>query len=88
MLLCARADIRNYSTSFRLCFSRAYTQPVLVEEVEMIAEPKHDAHRDETVRGRRERKRDEKALDEALKNTFPLFHQVSVEQPVLTAAHE
>ena len=29
----------------------------------MIAEPKHDPHRDETVRGRRERKRDEKALD-------------------------
>ena len=37
----------------------------------MIAEPKHDARRGETVRGRRERKRDEKALDEALKNTFP-----------------
>ena len=54
----------------------------------MIAEPKHDARRDETVRGRRERKRDEKALDEALKNTFPASDPVSVEQPVLTAAHE
>lgn len=54
----------------------------------MIAEPKHDAHRDETVRGRRERKRHEKALDEALKNTFPASDPVSVEQPVLTAAHE
>ena len=63
-------------------------RPVLVEEVEMIAEPKHNAHRDETVRGRRERKRDEKALDEALKNTFPASDPVSVEQPVLTAAHE
>ena len=52
------------------------------------AEPKHDAHRDETVRSRRERKRDEKALDEALKNTFPASDLVSVEQPVLTAAHE
>jgi hypothetical protein len=60
----------------------------LVEEVEMIAEPKHDARRDETVRGRCERKRDEKALDEALKNTFPASDPVSVEQPVLTAAHE
>jgi hypothetical protein len=59
----------------------------LVEEVEMIAEPKHDAHR-ETVRGRRERKRDEKALDEALRNTFPASDPVSVEQPVLTAAHQ
>ena len=54
----------------------------------MIAEPKHDARRGETVRGRRERKRDEKALDEALKNTFPASDPVSVEQPVLTAAHE
>jgi hypothetical protein len=43
---------------------------------------------DETARGRRERKRDEKALDEALKNTFPASDPVSVEQPVLTAAHE
>ena len=37
----------------------------------MIAEPKHDAHRDETVRGRRERKRDEKALDGPLRIPFP-----------------
>ena len=59
----------------------------LGREVEMIG-PKHDTHRDETVRGRRERKRDEKALDEALKNTFPASDPVSVEQPVLTAAHE
>jgi hypothetical protein len=60
----------------------------LVEEVEMITEAEHDAHRDETVRGRLERKRHEKALDEALKNTFPASDPVSVEQPVLTAAHE
>ena len=77
---------RGHSTLFGYTIPRA--QPVLVEEVEMIAEPKHDAHRDETVRGRRERKRDEKALDEALKNTFPASDPVSVEQPVLTAAHE
>jgi hypothetical protein len=56
----------------------------LVEEVEMIAEPKHEAHGDDTVRDKRERKRHEKALDEALKNTDP----VSVEQPVLPAVHE
>jgi hypothetical protein len=60
----------------------------LVEEVEMIAEPKHEAHRDDTARGNRERKRHEKALDEALKNTFPASDPVSVEQPVLPAAHE
>jgi hypothetical protein len=60
----------------------------LVEEVEMIAEPKHEAHRDDTVPSNRERKRHEKALDEALKNTFPASDPVSVEQPVLPAAHE
>lgn len=55
-------------------------------EIEMIAEPKHEVHRDHTVRGKRERRRDEKALDEALKNTFPASDPVSVEQPVLPAA--
>jgi hypothetical protein len=60
----------------------------LVEEVEMIAEPKHEAHQNDTVRGERERKRHEKALDEALENTFPASDPVSVEQPVLPAAHE
>jgi len=54
----------------------------------MIAEPNHDAQREDTVRGRRERKRREKALDEALKNTFPASDPVSVEQLVLPAAHE
>lgn len=61
-------------------------QTVLVEEVEMIAEAKHDAHRGDSVRDKREHKRHEKALDEALKNTSD---PVSVEQPVLlAAAHE
>lgn len=76
------------STSFRLCFSVVNVQSVLVEEVEMIAETEQDAHRDDLVRGKRERKRHEKALDEALKNTFPASDPVSVEQPVLTTAHE
>lgn len=53
----------------------------------MIAETKDEARRDDTVRGKRERKRHEKALDEALKNTFPASDPVSVEQPVLPAAH-
>lgn len=79
--------MESYSTSLRLCFAGAHAQPVLVEEVEMIAEPKHEVHRDNTVRGKRERKRNEKALDEALKNIFPASDPVSVEQPVLTAAH-
>jgi len=53
----------------------------------MIAEPKREAHRDDTTRVNRERKRHEKALDEALKNTFPASDPVSVEQPVLPVAH-
>jgi hypothetical protein len=51
----------------------------------MIAEPKHEVHQDDSVRGKRERKRNEKALDEALKNTFPASDPVSAEQPVLPA---
>jgi hypothetical protein len=38
-------------------------------------------HQDENVRGNREYWRREKALDEALKNTFPASDPVSVEQP-------
>jgi hypothetical protein len=46
----------------------------------MIAEPKKSEDRD-----KRERKRDERALDEALKNTFPASDPVSIEQPTLAA---
>lgn len=49
----------------------------------MIAEPKHKPHHDDNYRSKR--RRQEKALDEALKNTFPASDPVSVEQPMLTA---
>ena len=51
----------------------------------MIAEPKQQPHHKD--RSKRERRRDEKALDEALKNTFPASDPVSVEQPALPTAH-
>ena len=51
----------------------------------MIARPKHKRHHDENDRGSREYWRREKALDEALKNTFPASDPVSVEQPALPA---
>jgi hypothetical protein len=51
----------------------------------MIAEPKQQPHHKD--RSKRERRRDEKALDEALKNAFPASDPVSVEQPALPAAH-
>ena len=51
----------------------------------MIVEPKQQPHHKD--RGKRERTSGEKALDEALKNTFPASDPVSVEQPVLPAAH-
>ena len=50
----------------------------------MIAEPKHKPHQDDNDRDKR--KRQEKALDEALKNTFPASDPVSVEQPTPPAA--
>ena len=59
----------------------------MVEEIEMIAEPKNEIRRDDTVRDKRERKRHEKALDEALRNTFPASDPVSVEQPMVPAVH-
>ena len=48
----------------------------------MIAEPKHTSHEDQV---KRQRKRDEKALDEALEDTFPASDPVSIEQPMLPA---
>jgi hypothetical protein len=51
-------------------------------EKQMIAEPQQQPH--DKGRSKRERRRDEKALDEALKNTFPASDPVSVQQPVST----
>jgi len=48
----------------------------------MIADPKRKAHQDENDRDRC--RRQEKALDEALKNTFPASDPVSVLQPTTT----
>jgi hypothetical protein len=47
----------------------------------MSATPKHKHHQDVNNRSIREYWRREKALDEALKNTFPASDPVSVEQP-------
>jgi hypothetical protein len=52
-----------------------------IESIEMIARLKHKYHKDQNDRGNREYWRREKALDEALKNTFPASDPVSVEQP-------
>jgi hypothetical protein len=45
----------------------------------MIADPKRKPHQDEGDSDKR--RRQEEALDEALKNTFPASDPVSVEQP-------
>jgi len=53
-----------------------------VGETEMIADPKRKPHKDEGDDDKR--RRQEEALDEALKNTFPASDPVSVEQPTTT----
>jgi hypothetical protein len=50
-----------------------------VRETEMIADPKRKPQRDDGDSDKR--RRQEEALDEALKNTFPASDPVSVEQP-------
>jgi hypothetical protein len=47
----------------------------------MTIESKRKARLDDRDRDERERMRQEEALDEALKNTFPASDPVSVEQP-------
>ena len=50
----------------------------------MIAHPKRKPHQDNGDSD--ERRRQEEALDEALKNTFPASDPVSVEQPTTRGA--
>ena len=50
----------------------------------MFAEPKRKP--DQNARARRERRHQENALDEALKDTFPASDPVSFEQPTPPAA--
>jgi len=50
-----------------------------VRETEMIADPKRKPYQDDGDSDKR--RRQEEALDEALKNTFPASDPVSVEQP-------
>jgi hypothetical protein len=45
----------------------------------MLADPKRKTHQDDTTRGKR--RRQEQALDDALKNTFPASDPVSIAQP-------
>jgi hypothetical protein len=47
---------------------------------------KRKPRRDDTARDKRERRQQENALDEALKDTFPASDPVSVEQPTPPAA--
>jgi hypothetical protein len=53
-----------------------------VAETEMIADPRRKPQQDEGEGDKR--RRQEEALDEALKNTFPASDPVSVEQPTTT----
>jgi hypothetical protein len=58
----------------------------VVGEIEVIAEVTRKPHQDDSARDKRERAHQENALDEALKDTFPVSDPVSVEQPTPPAA--
>ena len=58
----------------------------MVGEIEVIAEPKRKPQQDDSARDKRERRHQENALDEALKDTFPASDPVSFEQPTPPAA--
>ena len=52
----------------------------------MSAEPETKPYQDESIRDKHERRRQEHALGEALKDTFPASDPVSVVQPTPPAA--
>jgi hypothetical protein len=58
----------------------------VVGKIEVIAEVKRKPRQDDWARDERERRHQENALDEALKDTFPASDPVSVEQPTPPAA--
>jgi hypothetical protein len=64
------------------CFRIETADMSAIGGIEMIADLKRKPHQDE--RDGNERRRQEEALDEALKNTFPASDPVSVEQPTTT----
>jgi hypothetical protein len=61
-------------------------RPDWSREIEVIEEPKRKRRQDDEARLTRERTRQEDALDEALKDTFPASDPVSAEQPISRAA--
>ena len=58
----------------------------MVGEIEVIVKLKRKPHQDDSARDKRERRHQENALDEALRDTFPASDPVSVEQPTPPAA--
>jgi nicotinate phosphoribosyltransferase len=54
--------------------------------MEMNVDPKRKPHQKDRFLTERARRRQEEALDDALKNTFPASDPVSIEQPVPPAA--
>ena len=63
----------------------------MVREIEVFAEPKRKPHQKDSARDERERRHQEDALDEALKDTFPAsdrFHSSSRHRPPPTATRQ
>ena len=58
----------------------------MVKEIEVTTELKRKLQRDEHARAEGERRHQEDALDEALRDTFPASDPVSIEQPTPPAA--
>ena len=66
-----------------MCFG---AREALFRGIEVIAEAKRKPRQDSRSRLRPERRHQEDALDEALKDTFPASDPVSVEQPTPPAS--
>jgi hypothetical protein len=54
--------------------------------MEMNADSKRKRHQRDRIVAERARQRQEEALDDALRNTFPASDPVSIEQPAPSAA--
>jgi hypothetical protein len=74
-----RKAYRSTINAPKICIIAPKIFSSAVGETEMIGDPNRKPHRDDGESDKR--RRQEEALDEALKNTFPASDPVSVEQP-------
>ena len=76
----------SYAVRSHLALLARYSDHTYSGQMEMNVDPKRNLRQKDRVLAEHARRRQEEALDDALKNTFPASDPVSIEQPAPPAA--